>query len=184
MQNPSSRKPSLPQAIKDYLDNDRWNWWFVALAIATALAVAISLYTVRPSSLWEGVDTVDRVVGMFTLLAVLLGWYASVRSGIEAQQQIEIVAVHEESEITLPYRPLRSQLSRGEVMGIMSTYYGEERFPPDEIRAVWETPVGQEPALDAVIKGKTSRLIVPIRTRAAFDRIREAAEGKRASRQS
>ena len=35
--------------------------------------------------------------------------------------------------LELPYKPRRDQLSRSELMGILGTYYGQERFPPKQL---------------------------------------------------
>jgi len=62
---------------------------------------------------------------------------------------ITIRLIHQDQHLALPYRPRRDQLSRQEIMGLLSLYYGKQRFEPSIIQRVLES--GE---LDRVLAGE------------------------------
>jgi hypothetical protein len=95
----------------------------------------------------------DRFTILIATCSALFAWRAWLRS-TELLKANRIAAERKKAPITirlvchefagevksleLPYKPRRDQLSRQEILGIISLYYGEQRFSPAFMRACLE----------------------------------------------
>ena len=110
-----------------------------------------------------------------TIIPVLIGMITALR--IRQQQKkmaqpVNLVLVNAARRLVLPYAVLRSQLSRAELMGILSNYCGPERFHPAQFLDAIES----QQFRDAMV-GKIDRLDI-----ACLPEFYQAAEQLIASR--
>ncbi len=149
-----------------YVNNDKWNWAFVVLAVLVLALVFSALGGLlwdRATFQWFWTFT-EPVTGIAVLVGVFLGWMVSVFNGMERETEIEIVLKRQGSNDTLklPYRPLRSQLSRAELQGILALYYGEARYKPGDLRKILEPQGESESMLNAVLRGARDDLEIEV----------------------
>jgi hypothetical protein len=137
-----------------YLNRDGWNWLFVGLVVVGFVLGALDLYF-NPQWIGEYWQRIDPVVGLVTMVAVFLGWIAGVFKGIEMETEIDIVLkTNDQSRLTLPYRPLRSQLNRAELQGIIGFYYGMPRYDTSFLVPVLGAPERRRIAAQSGSEGR------------------------------
>jgi len=170
----SRNRQSLLLAFVDYLNHDRMNWTLVLLVPAGVILWWLIPRLVDSDRIGLFWNTTEYIIALLTLLAVLLSWFAHVLKQIELEREIDILICFEnEPPITLPYRPLRYQLDRSELLGIMGVYHGEHRFPPQFLRPVLEALDGGESPLVGVIRGKSDELRIEV-NRPIYDLIKDS----------
>lgn len=113
---------------------------------------------------FDNVSIVADLLGIAGAVFALLAW-AKARA-VQSQQQadrrrqetpISIVLLNEDGrELHLPYRPMRGQLSRGEIAGIIGMFAGGRRFSVPGLNLVFAN--GE---YDEVVKGKDDTLSIP-----------------------
>jgi hypothetical protein len=166
---PESRSSRFRGFVRQF-HGDRINYVYVGL-----FAVAVGawlLATVRQylEGVWGGLEA---VVGITTLLAVAFGWIALLLKSTELSDEIRITLQCDEyprSAITLPYRPLRAQVSRSEIQGIVGLYSGKEPYAPEYLRRVIESsPKGVSP-LGMVLRGERDDLPLVVEKR-VFEKV-------------
>ena len=179
-----AKRPGRTREFFAYVKNDPWNWVPVGVVLVALAAIAALLHRYWDKSFWDKWDYADRIVSLATLVVVVLGWCAAILKGVERERQIRIVLKHGSHRRDIPYQPLRAQLSRAELAGILSTYYGKDRFDPAMLHELLSPPDDSESGLSAAIKGTTDSIEIELAEKVydTFDRFlagRQAEEETR-----
>lgn len=158
----SRRQGFFPRAVR-HLNQDPWNWAFVVLFFGAVglcgLALVDAVFRRGAVDFWLATEP---VIGVATLVAVLLAWFVNLLKSMEMEQEVEIVMRSGDRHLTLPYHPLRLQLNRAELLGILGVYYGELRYPSTELRRVLEPGPDGSSMLNEVIKGNRDTLVLDL----------------------
>lgn len=175
MDNRHPKRATVLARFFSYVIHDKWNLWFIGLGVAVAVLVCLALLGLlweRERFEWFWTFT-EPVTGLAVLIGIFLGWIVNVFNGIERETEIEIVLKRygRSDRLKLPYRPLRSQLSRAEISGILGMYYGQARYETRGLRRSLEPQSeSEESMLNAVLRGKRDDLEVEV-TGEVFDAI-------------
>lgn len=85
------------------------------------------------TSLWSG--GLDALVGITSVISASCAWWATTWTRKEASarekmenEKISIILTAGLREVTLPYQPRRRDLSRAELLGLIGSFYGADRF--------------------------------------------------------
>lgn len=114
---------------------------------------------------WQIIEFLSYIEWMLSLILISLQiviWFSVSRiwrknRELEAKAKAPItlilrgptsVPVSERHDYEIPYRPRRDQLSRGELLGILGTYSGRERYDSKGLR-----PILEDGSLDRVLAG-------------------------------
>jgi hypothetical protein len=76
----------------------------------------------------DAVQVTDALVGLATLAVVGLAWLGQRRQERLAAERIALVAISGDERVQLPLRPLRSELNRAELFGLVGAILGAPRF--------------------------------------------------------
>jgi hypothetical protein len=168
-----SRTRSRARELLRYLLDDRWNMLFPALALIAFLgwvATWIVFGSMKAaggalSGFW---GLTEPISGLATLLAVFASWYVTLCKSMENEGEVRIVIKFGDQEVEIPYRPLRRNLNRGELAGILGFYYGSPRYDPKMVvNAIEHRGVADSP-LTRVLRGREDVLVIEIDDPAEF----------------
>ncbi len=104
----------------------------------------------------------SEIIEVGTFLAAMASWILTLKGLKEARKReelqnssITIYLVCEEKEIQLPYAPLRRQLSRAEILGVLGMVSGGVRFDIPGLTTLFTS--GE---FDKMMKGETKALYI------------------------
>ena len=96
-------------------------------------------------SLWLGLDRATILFSVVAACFSVLAWLRSTKNfrtnraaELKRRAAITIRLMCDGQTLELPYKPRRDRLSRQELTGLLSFYYGEKRFEPAIVRRVLE----------------------------------------------
>lgn len=138
---------------------------------------------------WQWLDRLTIVVGAISAGFAALAWYRSSelfkqnrRAAQRRRAPITIQLICEDGgqrlAMELPYRPRRDQLSRQELTGLLSFYYGEPRFDPGIVRRLLENGNLNRVLAGDLDASDTDELLEVIVDRAFFDRVAGQISGR------
>jgi hypothetical protein len=142
-------------------------WTWPALVAATAALAAFKLawggdVDAPPFTKWW--QWLDPVLSLATFGAAAAVWWEerNERRYREQSVQIVITCAAANGRLALPYQPLRQHLSRAELTGVFSMYSGPSRIDPTVWCKVIEPGASGPSALDQVISGHASELVIEV----------------------
>jgi len=109
---------------------------------------------------WLWIDRIKLIAATIAAVFSVASWLKSRRLVASSRRDeekrmapITIRLINEKRKFDLPYRPRRDQLSRQELTGLLSFYFGESRFDPVIVRGVLESG-----SLNGVLAGNGSNV--------------------------
>lgn len=138
--------------------------------LAVVLAPVVLVFSGGKKYLEAGWESIEPGASIATLAAAVLAWFLGLRAGRRANARIKIRVQDRSSEsrlVTLPLEPLRTQLSRAELLGILGMYHGSDRIPieGEDLR----------PVLEDLARDDVATITVPLES-GAYQRIADAIQ--------